>query len=75
MVTLYRTVSIASGKTVSALAFARKIAGYVTQKIGVEVHVAVPVGGNPNRIGFSARYENLAAVVFHFSADGFQACP
>ena len=62
MVTLYRSASIAAGKTVSALAFAKEIAGYVSQKTGVEVSVAVPVGGNPNRIGFAARYENLGAL-------------
>jgi len=62
MVTLHRIASIAPGKTISALAFARDIAAYVSQKTGVTVHVGVPIGGNPNRIGFYARYENLGAL-------------
>ena len=62
MVTLYRSVSIAPGKTVSALTYAREMAAWVSQKTGVDVHVAMPIGGNPNRVGFSAQYENLGAL-------------
>lgn len=62
MVTLYRSANIAPGKTPSALAFARDVATYVSKATGVDVSVAVPVGGNPNRIGFAARYENLGAL-------------
>jgi hypothetical protein len=62
MIAFYRSASIAQGKVGSALAFSREIAAYIKDKTGVEVHVAVPIGGNPNRVGWSARYENLGAL-------------
>ena len=62
MIAFYRSASIAPGKVGSSLAFAKEIAAFIKDKTGVEVSVAVPVGGNPNRIGWAARYENLAAM-------------
>jgi hypothetical protein len=62
MISFYRSVGVAPGKNVSALVFAREVVAYIKEKLGIEVHIAVPVGGNPNRIGFSVRYENLAAL-------------
>jgi hypothetical protein len=62
MITFYRSASIASGKVPSALGFAKEISAYVKDKVGVDVGIAVPVGGNPNRIGWAARYDNLAAM-------------
>jgi hypothetical protein len=59
MIAFYRTASIAPGKIGSALAFAKEIAAFIKAKEGLEVAVALPVGGNPNRIGWSTRYENL----------------
>lgn len=61
MFTWYRTASIAPGRVAKTMAFANEISAYVKKKTGVEVHVGMPVSGNPNRIGWSARYENLAA--------------
>jgi hypothetical protein len=61
MIFQYRNASIAPGKTVPALAFAKEVAGYVKDKAGVEIGVAMPIGGNPNRVGWAARHENLAA--------------
>lgn len=60
MIAFYRQASIAPGKTGSAIAFAHEIAAYTKDKHGVELAIAMPYGGNPNRIGWSARYENLA---------------
>lgn len=60
MIAFYRTAAIASGKVGGAVAFAHEIAAYIKDRHGVDVAVAMPVGGNPNRIGWSARYENLA---------------
>jgi len=62
MITLYRSASIAPGKTASTFAFAKEIATYIKDKTGVEVSTAIPVGGNPNRIGWAARYDNLGAL-------------
>jgi hypothetical protein len=62
MISFYRSAGIAPGKNSSALLFAREVVAYVKEKVGIEVQIAVPVGGNPNRIGFAVRYENLAAL-------------
>jgi hypothetical protein len=62
MITLYRSASIAQGKTGSTLVFAKEIAAYIKDKTGTDVQVAIPIGGNPNRIGWSGRYENLGAL-------------
>jgi len=61
MITFYRTVAIAPGKLNGGLAFAREIVAYVKNKTGKDVKIAMPIGGNPNRIGWTAQYENLAA--------------
>lgn len=60
MIAFYRNAAIAPGKVGSAIAFAQQIAAYVKDKHGVELSIAMPVAGNPNRIGWAARYENLA---------------
>lgn len=61
MIAFYRNAAIATGKVGSAISFAQQIAAYVKDKHGVELSIAMPVAGNPNRIGWAARYENLAA--------------
>jgi len=60
MIAFYRNASITTGKIGSAVAFAKQIAKYLKDKHGVELSIAMPVGGNPNRIGWAARYESLA---------------
>jgi len=60
MIAFYRTAAIASGKLASTLAFAKEVSAYITAKTGTDVAVAMPVGGNPNRIGWSTRHESLA---------------
>jgi hypothetical protein len=60
MIAFYRTVAIAPGKLESSVAFAKEVAAFITTKTGVELLVAMPIGGNPNRLGWSARYESLA---------------
>ncbi|MEX8493511.1 hypothetical protein [Sphaerotilus sp.] len=61
MITFLRTASIASGKVGSALGFAHEISGYIKSHFGVEVTVHMPIGGNPNRVAWSASYGSLAA--------------
>lgn len=60
MITFTRTASIAPGKTREAIAFANQIAKLVKDKYGTTLELLVPVGGNPNRIAWHARYESLA---------------
>lgn len=60
MIAFYRNAAIAPGKVGSAIAFAQQIAAYIKDKHGVDLSIAMPVAGNPNRIGWAARYENLA---------------
>ena len=62
MITFYRSATILPGKTPQAIAFAKKIAEYVKKSTGLDLHVGVPIGGNPSRIGWSASYESLAAL-------------
>lgn len=61
MIAFYLNVSIAAGKVGRAVAFAKQIAQYVKDKHGLDLSIAMPVAGNPNRIGWAARYESLAA--------------
>lgn len=61
MITFLRTASIGPGKVGSALGFAHEISGYIKSHFGVDVTVHMPIGGNPNRVAWSANYDNLAA--------------
>jgi hypothetical protein len=62
MITWYRVAEIAPGQLASAIGFANEVASYVKSKTGVEVRVAMPIAGNPFRIGWTAQYESLAAL-------------
>lgn len=59
MIMFYRRANVANGKMVDALGFAKQIAAYVTQVTSKEVQVAVPFGGNPNRVGWAAKFSDL----------------
>ncbi len=60
MITFYRSAVILPGKTPKAIEFAKEIAALIKKLSGVDVNVGMPVGGNPNRIGWSSSYESLA---------------
>jgi len=62
MISFVRTAGVAPGKTSSAIAFAHEIATYMKTTYGVELQVLRPIGGNPQRIAWSARYKDLAAL-------------
>jgi len=62
MVVFSRGASIAPGKTASAIGFAHEISAYLKTTCGIELEVLMPIGGNPNRIGWSTRYKDLAAM-------------
>lgn len=62
MIAFNRTAGIAPGKTASAIGFAHEIAAYMKSTYGVDLEVLLPIGGNPQRIAWSARYKDLAAL-------------
>ena len=62
MIAFYRSASIAPGRIRESMVFAQEIAGYIKELTDTDVTVAVPVGGNPNRVGWAAQYENLAGL-------------
>ena len=51
-----------SGHDAAALSFAREVTAYIKANTGYEVKVGMPIGGNPNRVGWFVQYENLAAL-------------
>jgi hypothetical protein len=60
MITITRTASITPGKTGDAVAFGHQVATYIKERHGTAFEVLLPVGGNPARIAWYARYESLA---------------
>jgi hypothetical protein len=62
LINFHRSASVAPGKAITALAFAREVAAYIKGKTGLEVKIGMPIGGNPNRIGWFLQYQNLAAL-------------
>lgn len=59
MIAFYRQAAIVPGKTGPAIAFAREVAAFAKDRHGIELSIALPYGGNPNRIGWATRFENL----------------
>ncbi len=62
MITFNRVASITPGKTAAAIAFGKEIAAHMKNTYHVELEMLVPVGGNPQRLAWSARYADLAAL-------------
>ena len=62
MIYFHRSASIAPGKAIAAMSFAREIAGYIKSKTGLDVKIGMPIGGNPNPIGWYVQYEDLAVL-------------
>jgi hypothetical protein len=62
MIAFNRTASIAPGKTSAAIGFAREISAYMKEAYKLDLEVMLPVGGNPQRIAWTARYKDLAAL-------------
>jgi len=61
MIAFNRIGKIAPGKTAGAVAFAHEISAYMKDAYKVDLEVMMPIGGNPQRIAWSARYQDLAA--------------
>jgi hypothetical protein len=60
MIAITRTASIAPGKTSEAVAFGHQVAKYIKEAHGTALEVLMPIGGNPARIAWHARYDSLA---------------
>jgi hypothetical protein len=60
MIFFSRTASIAPGKASDAIAFGHLIAKYIKETYGTTLEVFVPIGGDPNRIAWHARYDSVA---------------
>jgi hypothetical protein len=60
MISFMRTASIAAGKTVDAITFAHQITKFLAEKHDLKVAICLPIGGNPNRIGWHTMYPSLA---------------
>jgi hypothetical protein len=61
MITFNRVANVAPGKMASAVEFANRSAAYLKHNYGIDFAVSVPIGGNPLRIAWTARTENLSA--------------
>lgn len=59
MISFVRTGAIAPGKGAAAFAFAQKIVTHWKPNFNRDIELMRPIGGNPNRIAFVSRYENL----------------
>jgi hypothetical protein len=62
MIAFVRSAGIAPGKTGAMMAFAKEMSSYINSHFGVEVTVLTPIGGNPQRVAWSVRYQDLAAL-------------
>lgn len=62
MIAFVRVMNIKPGKTGAAMAFARQMAAYLKASHDIDVEVLRPIGGNPQRVAWSTRYADLAAL-------------
>ncbi len=62
MIAFVRTMSVKPGKTGAAMMFAKEIAAYLKSSHGVELEVLRPIGGNPQRVAWSARHADMATM-------------
>lgn len=60
MIVFTRTAGIVPGKTTAMIGFAQEITAYVRRHYAVDLEVLMPVGGNPQRIAWTTRYNTLA---------------
>ena len=62
MIAFVRTTHIKPGKTGDAMKFAQAMGAFLKGSYGVEVELLRPFGGNPQRLPWSSRYADLAAM-------------
>lgn len=62
MIAFVRTANINPGRQASAMEFAKAITAHIKQHYDQQLEVLLPVGGNPQRIAWSTRYKDMAAM-------------
>ena len=62
MIAFVRVACVRPGKQVAAMAFAKEISAFLKASYHQDVEVLRPVGGNPQRIAWSIRYADMAAM-------------
>jgi hypothetical protein len=60
MIAFTRSASIGPGKTANAIRFGHDVAKLIKDRHGITLELLMPIGGNPGRIAWHTRYENLA---------------
>lgn len=55
-----RTANVQSGKFGEALAFAKEVVEHLAKTHDLQLEVSMPVSGNPYRLCWSNRFENLS---------------
>ena len=61
MIRFIRTAAIAPGITLEAIGYAKEVAAYL-ETLGISTQVMVPVGGNPQRIGWLYECDDMTAL-------------
>lgn len=62
MIIFSRTANVAPGQAGAAIEFSKKIQVYFKEAYGVELQTMVPFGGNPYRMGWMSRYDDMNAL-------------
>lgn len=62
MIAFVRVVCVRPGKQGTAMAFAKEISAFLKSSYHLDTEVLRPVGGNPQRIAWSARYPDMASM-------------
>ena len=59
MIAFRRTISVMPGMFSAAMTYANELKTQVKATAGVDLKIAIPVGGNPARIAWLSTHENL----------------
>ena len=62
MIAFVRVASVKPGKQGAAVTFAKEISAFLKASYHLDMEILRPVGGNPQRIAWSARYADMAAM-------------
>ena len=62
MYTYYRTLTIVPGKTQAAMAWAHELTAYLKEQHGLDIRMALPVAGNPMRLGWVTSHPDLSTI-------------
>lgn len=62
MIAFVRVACVKPGKQTAAMAFAKEVSAFLKGSYHIDLEVLRPVGGNPQRIAWSTRYADMAAM-------------